>query len=144
MILAHLWKIPIVFVSTTSLYPWIHDTIGNPENIAISPNNMIPISQDDGFLWRLYNTYAFYYLKLNYWYRTKPHDEIVKKYFGPNSPTIEQLERNTSLILMNTYFPINGIKPMAKNLIEIGGIHIQNDGPELEPVSLRRFKYLSI
>lgn len=137
MILAHLWQIPTVFVSTTSLYPWIHDYIGNPENLAISANNFIPITVEEGFLWRLYNTYAFYYIKWNYWYRSKSHDEIVKKYFGSDAPSVRELAQNTSLILMNTYFPINGIKPMAQNLIEIGGIHIQNDGPELKPVSMK-------
>lgn len=137
MILAHLWKIPVVYVSTTSLYPWMHDYIGNPENVAIATNNFIPILVEDGFLWRLYNTYAFYYLKFNYLYRSRLQDEIVKKYFGPDAPTVEELSQSTSLMLTNTFFPINGVKPVAKNLVEIGGIHIQNDGQELEPVSVK-------
>ena len=33
---------------------------------------------------------------------------------------------------MNTYFPINGAKPMATGVVEVGGLHIQNEGQELD------------
>lgn len=134
-VLGHLWKIPVVLVSTTSLYPWMHTMIGNPENIAFSPNNMISIPEGNSFWTRFYNTHVFNMLKFSYFYYSTNQDQLLRKYFGPDVPSVREIERNVSLVLMNTYFPINGVKPMTTNLIEIGGLHIQNEGPELDDVS---------
>ena len=139
MVLGHLWKIPVVLVSTTSLYPWMHDMIANPENIAFSPNNMVPIPEDNTFWTRYVNTHMFYMIKFSYLYYTKIQDELLQEYFGPDVPSVRELERSASLVLMNTYFPVNGIKPMAKGLIEVGGLHIQNEGPELDKVSVIKY-----
>lgn len=134
-VLGHLWKIPVVLVSTTSLYPWMHATIGTPENIAFSPNNWAPLPEGNGFWTRFWNAYIFNLLKMSYFYYSSNHDQLLQKYFGPDVPSIRELERSVSLVLMNTYFPVNGIKPMITNLIEIGGLHIQNEGPQLDDVS---------
>ncbi|XP_016838956.1 UDP-glucuronosyltransferase 2C1 [Nasonia vitripennis] len=131
-VLGHLWNIPVVLVSTTSLYPWMHVMIGNPENVAFSPNNLIPVPEGNSFWTRFYNTYVFNMLKFSFFYYSTNQDQLLRKYFGPDVPSVREIERNVSLVLMNTYFPINGVKPMTTNLIEIGGLHIQNEGPELE------------
>ncbi|XP_058806792.1 UDP-glucosyltransferase 2-like isoform X1 [Phymastichus coffea] len=137
-ILGYLWNIPVVVISTTSLYPWMHGMIGNPDNTAISPNNLISIPEGNNFWTRLVNTYLFYYIKLLYFYYTSNQDHLLQKLFGPNVPSIRELEQNISLILMNTYFPLNGIKPMTTGLVEVGGLHIQNDGPDL-PDNLKKW-----
>ncbi|XP_001601674.2 UDP-glucuronosyltransferase 2C1-like [Nasonia vitripennis] len=131
MILGHLWNIPVVLVSTGSLYPWMYDMIGIPENPAYISNNFAPIPEGNGLWTRIYNTYMFYYMKFNYLYYSRMQNQLLQKLFGPEVPTIRELERNASLVLINNYFPINGIRPTTAGLIEVGGLHIQNDGPEL-------------
>ena len=127
MILGHLWKIPVVLVSTTAMYPWMHDTIGNPENVAFSPNNMLKIPEGNGFWARFVNAYKFYYMKFSYMYYSTEQNDLLQKYYGPDVPTIRELEQSASLVLMNTFFPINGAKPMATGVVEVGGLHIQKD-----------------
>lgn len=108
--------------------------IGNPDNTAISSNNFLPVPEGNGFWSRFVNTYTFYHLKFSYSYHTMNQNQLLQKYFGPNAPTVHELEETTSLILMNTYFPLNGIKPTTTGLVEIGGLHIQNEGPKLTDV----------
>lgn len=134
MILGHLWKVPIVLVSTSALYPWMHDLVGNPENVIISPVGLSPISEGHGVLSRIYNAYLFYYTKFIMMQGVKKQNVLLKRYFGNDAPDIHELERSGSLILMNTYFPINGVKPLTTSVVEVGGLHIQNDGPEITKV----------
>lgn len=135
MILGHLWNIPTVLLSTSSLYPYHYDMIGNPEYPSFLPNNFFPLTLDGSFSKRFYNTYLFYKFKFNYLYYSQNQNELLQKLFGPNVPSIRELERSASLVLINTYFPINGVKPSTTGLIEVGGLHIQNDGPELSKVN---------
>ncbi|XP_014236324.1 UDP-glucuronosyltransferase 2B15-like [Trichogramma pretiosum] len=138
MILAHRWNIPVVLVSTTAMYPWMHDMIGNPENIAFSPNNMKTVPEGNGFWARLVNAYIFYRLKFSYLHQTQYQSDLLKKYYGPDAPNIRELEQSVSLVLMNTYFPINGVKPLTTGVVEVGGLHIKNDGLELD-VDLKKW-----
>lgn len=135
MILGHLWKVPVILLSTSSLCPWMYDTIGVPGNPVYNPSNMGLTPEGNGFWARLYNTFMFNYIKFGYWYYSGNQDELLRKYFGPDVPSIRELEQNASLVLINNYFPVNGVKPTTAGLVEVGGLHIQNDGPELSGVS---------
>lgn len=134
MVLGHIWKIPIVLLSTGSFYPFQYDMTGNPEFPSFMPNNLFPIPTEDGFVKRFYNAYLFYKIKFNYLYYSQNQNELLQKLFGPQVPSIREIERNASLVLINTFFPVNGVKPSTTGLIEVGGLHIQDDGPELSKV----------
>lgn len=135
-IFGHIWDIPIVGVSTNVLYPWVHEFIGDPENFAIAPNNLYQVPLDFTNFWtRLYNICLGFYGKLSFHYHSRKQDDILRKYFGENVPSVRDLEKRTSLILVNSHFLINGVKPSTIGLIEVGGIHIQNKGPNLEDVT---------
>lgn len=40
---------------------------------------------------------------------------------------------NTSLILVNTHYTIDGVRPLTPNVIEVGGIHIDKKQPKKLP-----------
>lgn len=64
---------------------------------------------------------------------TKVQDEQLKKYVGPNLPSVRQLESNISMILANSHIAFNGIRPITPALIEVGGLHIYDDNSKLSP-----------
>jgi glucuronosyltransferase len=51
--------------------------------------------------------------------------ERLRKRFGPGLPDLRDLADNTSLIFVNQHFSFAGVKPLPVNVVEIGGIHIQ-------------------
>lgn len=133
----HYWNVPVVGVSTSTLYPWMHDFVGNPENWGISSNNLYDVSTDFTSFWtRLHNAYLGFYSKFMYQHFSREQDAILKTYYGPAAPSIQSMERSVSMILVNSHFSISGIQPSTAGLIEVGGLHIQNDGPELNSVIL--------
>lgn len=56
-----------------------------------------------------------------------------------NMPTIDELKRNVSLVLLNTHLTVGTPRPYAPNMIEVGGMHINRD---IEPLSDHIQKFL--
>ncbi|XP_076167851.1 UDP-glucosyltransferase 2 isoform X2 [Ptiloglossa arizonensis] len=136
--LGHILKVPIVGVSSSVLYPWANDMIANPENLAFAPNNLLPYSQHMNFWERTYNFVHTLYNKWYFNYVTTEQNNIIRKYLGPGIPDIRELENSVAMILTNSHMSLNGIKDSTPALIEVGGLHVQEEGVEL-PASLEKW-----
>ncbi|RLU24805.1 hypothetical protein DMN91_002895 [Ooceraea biroi] len=127
--IAQLLNIPLIGVSTTLMYPWLHELIAQPENLAIVPNIYKNVNFPMNLWQRTYNVFSFLYCKLYFNYLTISQDDIVRKYFGPNLPSIRNM--NLALVLVNSHIALNGIQPMTPALVQVGGIHIREDDTPL-------------
>jgi glucuronosyltransferase len=63
-------------------------------------------------------------------------DKIAKKYFGNSTSLPSEIERNISLVMVNTHFSVDYPRPLVPAMIEVGGMHI-TPGKELPLVSER-------
>lgn len=70
-----------------------------------------------------------------YWITGDVQNEIMRKYFGPDIPDIRDLERNVSLALVNSYYTLTGVRPITTGLIEVGGLHVENNNDVLPKVT---------
>jgi glucuronosyltransferase len=61
-------------------------------------------------------------------------EAAAKEFFPSTFPSIEELERNISLVIYNNHFSLNGAKPMVPGLIEAGGMHIKQTSDPLPKV----------
>ena len=113
----------------------MNDMIANPENLAFVPNNLINYVEKLDFWTRIYNVLSDFYNKVYFNYLTTPQDNMIRKYLGPSAPGVREAEMNVAMVLANSHFSLNGVKPMTPALIEVGGLHIQNDSPRLSQVS---------
>lgn len=50
---------------------------------------------------------------------------IADRLFG-QGPKLESLAQEYSLILSNSHFSINDVRPLVPTLIEVGGLHLEN------------------
>jgi glucuronosyltransferase len=64
-------------------------------------------------------------------------NERLRKRFGQGLPDLRELADNTSLIFVNQHFSFSGVKPLPVNVVEIGGIHIQ-ESPKSLPADLQQ------
>ena len=62
-------------------------------------------------------------------YYIRKHDEILKKYFGQQTPFVGNIIKNTSLVLVNHHFSLAFPRPYLPNMVEIGGYHIYPPKP---------------
>ncbi|XP_016660394.1 UDP-glucuronosyltransferase 2B20 isoform X2 [Acyrthosiphon pisum] len=119
---------PVVGVASNPGYPWVHAMVANPQNSAISSNLLRSSINPTTFLSRLYNTIHTFYVNNYFNYYTSAQTDIIKKYFGPDAPSVRELEKNISLVIVNSHLASDGVKPSTPAFIKVGGIHIQNDG----------------
>ncbi|KAH8263950.1 hypothetical protein KR038_010324, partial [Drosophila bunnanda] len=129
LILGHLYQIPMITISTFGFANHLSQLFG-----VVSPWSYVP------------HGYTTYTDKMSLWERIgnvaisgaedlirefsyyPSQDAILKKHFSnklDRVPTIKELERNISAILLNSYMPLASARPTSYNMIQVGGLHIQ-------------------
>lgn len=57
-------------------------------------------------------------------------DAMLREFFGNNDmPYLGELAKSTSLMLVNTHYSLNGVRPNTPAVIEVGGLHIKDLKP---------------
>lgn len=133
-IIAHLLNVPLIGVSTTSLYPWLPPLIAQPACLAFVPSNVLSFTGPMTFWQRLYNTVRTYFDQWYFDYLTRrEQDKLIREHFGPDMPSVRELERKVSLILINSHIALNGIAPRTPAAVDVAGIHVQDEDQKLQP-----------
>lgn len=131
------FNVPIIGVSSSTLYPWGHEIIGNPQNLAFVQNTFLNFKESLDFPSRVYNTIHSAMNKLLFDYSTLDQDRLIKKHFGPNASGVRELENKVSMILANSHPSLNGNRPTVPALVEVGGLHVYDeDDKQLSPVKI--------
>ncbi|KAJ4448921.1 hypothetical protein ANN_00313 [Periplaneta americana] len=126
---AHRFKAPLIGITTGPIYPWLSHRIGNPNNPAYIPNYYISFTDQKIFWKRLLNTVSDW--AMTAWYYTEFYtitEEMLRKHFGEDYPSLDELQRNTSLMLVNSHFSVNTPRPAVPTFVEVGGLHIKSGG----------------
>lgn len=136
--LVHVYGInaPSVALLSSGMMPWSPDRVGlsdNPSHVTTISTNFLDKMT---FVERLENTFVQLYFKL--WYRYDiqlKEQEVLEKHFGRKITDLSDLARNTSLFLVNTFFGLNGVKPLLPGVVEVGGMHLDPNRKTIPPVS---------
>ncbi|XP_072759513.1 UDP-glucosyltransferase 2-like [Anoplolepis gracilipes] len=142
-----LWEIakgkpPVVGYTPYGAIPWLKDFTGGSHysNVRSYPYKDLakPIS-----LWeRTLN--ALYYVVDNFirhYYHLPISQQFAEQYIGHKLRPLHEMEKNISIILINSYSAFEPGIPLPPNVIEIGGLHAQTAGEETVtyPDSIREF-----
>ncbi|KAK0073832.1 hypothetical protein PV326_013027, partial [Microctonus aethiopoides] len=131
-------KVPVIGVSPSFLPPWIIDILANPSNLAFVSLIGHDYNKNMNFWNRIKNVVHAAYSKVYFNYQTKVQTDLIKQNFGSDAPTVRELEQDLALILVNSHSSITGVKPITPALVEVGGLHIQDDDLEL-PVDHKKW-----
>ncbi|XP_026489750.1 UDP-glucosyltransferase 2-like [Vanessa tameamea] len=130
------FKAPVVGLLSSVPLPWVNEQLGNPEGTSYIPAYMLGFGQSMNLWERFVNTIAVIYSKINYKNKSQqPSQIIADRLFGPG-PKLETLAQNYSLVLANSHFSINEVRPLVPALIEVGGLHLDNS--QVLPKELKR------
>ncbi|XP_046980307.1 UDP-glucosyltransferase 2-like [Schistocerca americana] len=137
---AHKYRVPVVgAVALGGGLSWMTDMVGNPFPHAYLPEPMLPLSTGMSFLQRMHNSLFGNFLRFyRQFYYLPSLDSMVRQHFSdPDMPSLANLERNTSLLLVNTHVSFYYPRPLVPNIIEVGGMHIKP--PKKLPQDLQKF-----
>ena len=126
----------MIGVSTTDLNDWVHDLFGNPANLATVPGLFSGFSSKMNFWERTINVLLHNFVKYQFNYHVSKQKQFVNEHFGPGYPSINELSTEMALLFTNAHFSLNGIKSLTPAIVEVGGLHIDDSGEEMIPVSL--------
>lgn len=85
---------------------------------------------------RLRNTFLTQFARLKFYQLTEKYQtEAMRKHLAQEIPNIREIERNVSLIFVNTYQSLFGIRPSTPALIPIAGIQVEQNDEQISVVS---------
>lgn len=119
--------IPFIGVTSHALMPWSHSWFGTPATPSYIPVLFLDHSDRMDFLERMENAVIYVLHKLYYdFVVATDSDGFSRKYVGESIPG--DFMNNASLVITNVHYSLTRPKPLAPNVIEVGGIHIGRQG----------------
>ncbi|CAG9768856.1 unnamed protein product [Ceutorhynchus assimilis] len=136
----------VIFTSMGGVNPWLGQMVGNPMPISYVPHFHAnkDAFRDMGFFPRLHNFFYYLYDPIhNYFVGWPDHNELIREALkdipeiAKNVQDVAELYYNPSLILLGSHSSIRQAVPVAPNVVEIGGFHIEP--PKKLPKDLQDF-----
>ncbi|XP_053673812.1 uncharacterized protein LOC128724073 [Anopheles nili] len=129
LMLAHKYRVPIVTINTLGHADYIDRAFGLITPWSFAPHFMLQYD-DRMSLWeRVYNVVLSVWDAFNRKYYYLPEQtKLVGKYVVTNEdsmPMLEDLERNVSVVLVNSHIISSRPRPRITGMIDIAGLHIR-------------------
>lgn len=131
---------PLILTTAFAASKWSTDSVGSPNFPSYVPHINNHYSDRMNFFQRIYNALSFGFEEIVLpLYLTPKQQEIMEKSFpnAKNWPSLEQIKRNVSLVLLNTHVTYSTARPYV-NMIEVGGMQIKSTFDPL-PLKIQTF-----
>ncbi|KAL0852994.1 hypothetical protein ABMA27_012777 [Loxostege sticticalis] len=134
-ILAHKYEAPLVLVTPYGNCMRHNIATRNPLQLSKVVSEFLVVQDPASFLGRLRNLYftAYEYFWWKYWYLPKM-DDLARRYvphLKEPVPSLYDIQKNVSLILINSHFSFDPPTAYLPNIVEIGGVHLASHTPKL-------------
>ncbi|BFG05756.1 UDP-glucuronosyltransferase 2B13 [Drosophila madeirensis] len=139
--LARIYKIPVVTTSTLGYENHMSQMMGLITPWSFVPHGFMPFTDRMSFLERVKNSYASLYEDLDRLLNYFPKmDSVSREFFGPvlgEVPKVKQMEREISVMLLNSHAPLTTARPTVDAMVPVGGMHIYP--PKALPADMQAF-----
>ncbi|XP_046999933.1 UDP-glucosyltransferase 2-like isoform X2 [Schistocerca americana] len=127
---AHKFGAPLVGITSSNALPTVHDRVGNPEHPAYTEQYDLSLKAPFNFWERVYGTVMHQAFRILDWWATDARvDSKVREVFGEDTPPLEHVFRNTSLVLVNSHWSMDQPLPTVPAFVEVGGLHLEEPKP---------------
>ncbi|XP_011194876.2 UDP-glucosyltransferase 2 [Zeugodacus cucurbitae] len=134
LMFAHKFKCPVVTLGTLGYTDNMDHAMGLLTPWATVPHLLVSYTDQMTFAQRAYNTYLSIYDALfRSWYYIPKMQEMAERHFGAYIdgplPHVIDLERNISMMLINSHRSTDVPRPSMPGLIDVAGVHIKQPKP---------------
>ncbi|RZC35969.1 UDP-glucuronosyltransferase 2B7 [Asbolus verrucosus] len=139
MALSWWFKIPFIGMISLDAPSRIHAAIGNPIHPVLYPDYDLPFDKNLTFWERLISTLFLWFMMWYGEYRLHPREDVtIKKYFGNDTPSLSEIQKNMSMLFINVNPIFHNVRPLVPATIQIGGgIHLQK--PKALPSDIKEY-----
>ncbi|TMW45132.1 hypothetical protein DOY81_009787, partial [Sarcophaga bullata] len=126
--LSYIYDIPVVTSSTLGYENHMSQMMGVLTPWSFVPHGFMPFTDHMSFMERLKNSYYSLAEDLTReWDLFPKMDQLVQQYFGHLNvkiPLVTQMEKNISVMLLNSHTPLTTSRPTIAGMVPVGGMHI--------------------
>lgn len=138
--LAHKYKAPLVLVTTYGNNMKNNILLRNPWQIATVLQEYLMVRDPKSFLGRLKNfcfsIYDLYFWTFSYLGQQEAlAQKYLHQYLPQPVPNLIDLQKNASLVLMNSHCSVDGPIAYLPNFVQVGGLHLQEPKKNLSAAS---------
>ncbi|XP_053696923.1 UDP-glycosyltransferase UGT5-like [Sabethes cyaneus] len=126
--------VPIVGLSSCALMPWHYERVGLPDSPAYIPSEFSTFSERMTFWERFENWIVTRTVNIFYHIVQWNDNRLLAARFGEGLPSVRQIAKNTSLLLVNQHYTLSGARPLVPAVVEVGGVHIRPKKPLPEDI----------
>lgn len=141
LMLAHKYRAPVVTVGTFGFAQYMGPLMGMMNMWSHVPHEFLPYTDRMTFWQRMYNSVtSAYELFLRSVYYMPRQEGMALEHFGHLKgplPKVADLERQISVMLLNSHTPLTTTRAKVPGLIQVGGLHIKE--PKPLPNDLQKF-----
>ncbi|NP_001243978.1 UDP-glucosyltransferase precursor [Bombyx mori] len=123
IILTHVFDAPAILVSSFGGVEYVFRILGVPTHPVLYPPPLHQRIFNLTFWEKTHEIFTHYYLEYLFWKAEYKVDEMVKRIFGPSTPTVRDTYKNVEMILLNAYAVWENNTPVPPNVIYVGGLH---------------------
>lgn len=134
-------KIPMVVTVTSVFHDWLNEMSGNEANPSFVPSLFSTYEQHMTFKERLLNFLMTTMISAQVHYYTSFQVKYLQEHFGIEDASIMDLYNDVALYLINSHPSLHGIRPYTSAIVEVGGIHVNDDVDPLSPVRLNKLTF---
>ncbi|CAH0585781.1 unnamed protein product [Chrysodeixis includens] len=140
-VLAHKYNAPLALVTTFGNCMRHNIVVRNPLQLSTVLSEFLTVEDPTSFSGRLKNLYftIYEYVYWRFWY-LEEQEKFVKKYIKglrEPVPSLYDLQKNVSLMLVNSHFSFDPPAAYLPNVVEIGGSHLIRSNTTL-PADLQK------
>ncbi|CAG0924203.1 unnamed protein product [Notodromas monacha] len=121
---------PYAFISPADVFPLVSTAFGNRLSPSFVPFPVFPFTDRMTFLQRFVNVLGTTVLDFFMsWSLDALVDQVNLAEYGPGTPTVAELRRNASLLILNTVPGMELAKPIMPGVVQAGGMHCKPSKP---------------
>lgn len=134
MSFGRLFKIPVIGVVTSPLSDWTYSALRSPVNPAVDVSVDLPYSSPMTFFERLHNLFYIHSITHTFKNCIRSQDKQVEKYFSKGYPSVVEMQKDLSLVLVNHDMTLHGLRSFSPVIVPVGGLHIKDKNERLPEV----------
>lgn len=122
------WQLraPVIGLSSSAILPYYYHRLGIPLLASHVPISFLGYSDKMTLPQRITNWFSVHVLLLmKRLLMDRSDDAILRQKFGDDMPSVTDISRNISIILVNTHYSLSGPRLLSNKVIEVGGVHIK-------------------
>ncbi|CAH1641751.1 unnamed protein product [Spodoptera littoralis] len=129
VVLSHIYKAPVILMSSFGTFSDNYAVMGAPIHPFLYPFTVSRRLHSTSLWEKIGHLYDYIMIEMIHRNNYIEENRMLRSHFGPDLPSIEEMNNNVAMMFLNLYPVFEGNHPVPPSVIHMGGIHQIPDKP---------------